>query len=173
MDDREYELRVAELEQRKWEAEYQAKGDIEAQGFKGLVLINGGAAVALGALLQALVSKPEAGALMPYVLTGIAFNVVGVATVSVVFWVRYMQGLYEKKYKKFFRKNPWWIWRWYLGGASVLCFVIGMGIVTYGGFTHLPSVVLLKTPINIAPLPTSLPSSSNSGVKTVPASGSH
>jgi len=137
MDDREYELRVAELKQRKWEAEYQAKGDLEAQGFKGIVFINGGAAVALGALLQALVNKPEASAFLPFVLTGIAFNIGGVALASVIFWVRYMQGLYEKRHNKFFRDNPWWPWRWYLATASLACFVIGLGIVTWGGFTRL------------------------------------
>ena len=60
MDQHEYDLRVRELEQRKWEAEYNAKATIEGQGYKGLGIINGGAAVALGALLQAIINKPEA-----------------------------------------------------------------------------------------------------------------
>jgi hypothetical protein len=57
---RELKLRQAELRQRSWELQYQAKGESERVGFRGLVFINGGAAVALGALLQAIIGKEAA-----------------------------------------------------------------------------------------------------------------
>jgi hypothetical protein len=131
------EAQKTELNFRRWEAEYRAKAEMEAQGFRGLTLINGGAAVALGALLQAIVGKPEAQALIPWVLYGVALNAAGVAFTAPIFWVRYMQGLHEKAHKKFLRSNPWWAWRWYLGGAALLAFVASAAVVVIGGFCTL------------------------------------
>ncbi len=144
MDAHEYQLRIRDLEQQKWEAEYNAKAAIEAQGYKGLGVMNGGAAIALGALLQAIINKPEAAAVVPYILVGIVFNIVGISAASVIFWVRYNQWMYEKQHGKFLRENPWWPWRWYLAAVSLVCFVIGMGVVVWGGFTRL----------NLTPVPT-------------------
>jgi len=137
MEEQEYNLRRLEISQRKWETEYNSKASIEGQGYKGLSLINGGAAVALGALLQAIINKPEAATVIPYILTAIALNIAGITLASVIFWVRYNQWLYEKEHNKFLKDNPWWAWRWYLAGLSLLCFVVGMSIVVYGGFKEL------------------------------------
>ena len=133
----ELALRKTELGLKQWEAKYEAKSELEGQGFKGLLLINGGAAIALAALFQAVISKPEAVEFIPWILAGIVCNILGVASAAVIFWVRYMQGKYEGDHGKFLWNNPWWPWRWYLGGFSVLCFLIAMGLVVYGGFTKL------------------------------------
>ena len=133
----ELALRKKELQLKQWEAKYETKSELEGQGFKGLLLINGGAAIALAALFQAVISKAEAVEFVPWVLAGVVANILGVASAAIIFWVRYMQVKYEADHGKFFWENPWWPWRWYLGGFSVLCFLVAMGLVAYGGFTKL------------------------------------
>lgn len=151
MDQHEYDLKNRELQQRQWETEYNTKAAIEAQGYKGLGLINGGAAVALGALLQAVINKPEAVSVVPFILSGIVFNIAGITAASIIFWVRYNQWVYEKQYDKFMKDNPWWAWRWYLAGISLLCFVVGMGVAVWGGFTRLNLASAPVTAIQVAP----------------------
>ena len=133
----EIAIRKTELQIKQWEAKYEAKSELEAQGFKGLLLINSGAAIALATLFQSLISKPEAAAFLPWILAGIASNTIGVVSAAIIFWVRYMQGKYETEHGKFLWENPWWRWHWYLGAVSVACFVVAMGLVTYAGFTKL------------------------------------
>ncbi len=137
----ELRLRREELRLRQWEAKYKAKGETTENGVKGLVLINGGAAVALGALLQAIVSKPEAAPLLHYVLVGILLNVLGVAVASIIFWVRYMQQRLEARTCQFMERNAWWWLLWLAALLSVVLFVGGLGYAVFGGLTHLISPV--------------------------------
>ena len=118
--------------QRQWEVVYREKSEGIRQGIKGLALINGGAAVALGALLQALIGKSDALALIPYVLWGIALTTLGVAAASIIFWVGYRQNIYEQKHGKFREANPWWHAYWILAGMSVALFVVGLMCVVIG-----------------------------------------
>lgn len=136
----ELRLRGKELNLRQWEAKFKAKVEATENGIKGLVLINGGAAVALGALLQAIVSKPEAAPLLHYVLWGISFNVLGVAIASAIFWLRYMQQRLEARTNKFMEANGWWRGVWVAALFSIIFFVLGLGYVVYGGLTQLSPV---------------------------------
>jgi len=135
----ELELRRSELNQKYWEAKFKSKSDFTDNGIKGLILINGGAAVALGAFLQAIISKPEAAGLIPFVLAGVGLNALGVASAGLIFWLRYMQSRYEDKKNQFTRKNPWWWAAWSTSLVSILLFVFGIGTVVVGGFTQLKS----------------------------------
>jgi len=120
------------------EARYKSKSDLTENGFKGLVLINGGAAVALGALLQAVITQQDVGlGFIRCVLIGIAFNIVGVATAAGAFIVRYRQLRLEAETSKFMSQNVWWRWVWRLALLSIGCFMVGLGVVVWGGFTQL------------------------------------
>lgn len=133
----ELRLRRAELANRQWEAKYKSKGESFENGVKGLLYVNGGAAVALGALLQALVAKPEVAALLPYILWGIVGNVLGVAVASFVFVFRYLQWRLEARERRFMESNLWWWCVWIATFLSVVAFVGGVGYATWGGLIHL------------------------------------
>lgn len=133
----ELRLRKEELALRQWEAKYKSKADVTENGIKGLVLINGGSAAGLATLFQALISKEEAQSMIPFVLFGILFTVLGVATGSIVFWLRYQQGQLETQQKLFLQDNYWWRWVWRTCFISLSCFVVGLGVVVYGGLFHL------------------------------------
>lgn len=124
-------------QQRQWEVTYQEKNEAIRQGVKGLALMNGGAAVALGAFLQAIIGKPEAATLVPFVLWGIALTVLGVASASIIFWIGYRQSLYQERHQKFREDNPWWRAYWILAGVSVALFVVGLMCVVVGAAINL------------------------------------
>jgi len=111
------------------------RNQILIEGFKGLALINGGAATALGAFLQAIWDKPSAAPLRLWILLGITFLIIGTAFAATTFLVRY---------KAFFHintesppQNPWWWANWVVMGLSVFFFVMGMGLAVFGGFLSL------------------------------------
>ncbi len=133
----ELELRNRELNQRYWEAKFRSKSDFTENGVKGLILINGGSAIALGAFLQAIIQKPEAALLIRFVLAGLALNALGVAIAAAIFWLRYMQSLYEDRKHGLTRDNPWWWAAWGTSLLSVVLFVCAIGTVVVGGFIHL------------------------------------
>ena len=100
---------------------------------KGLALINGGAAVALGALLGQLWDK--APAIRPWVLSGILFLVAGVAFASVLPYLRYRNTFDSRSFR--LGESPWWRWHHRCTVASVATFVVGMVLAVIGGFCAL------------------------------------
>jgi hypothetical protein len=108
--------------------ELRAQGVIE--GTKGLLLINGGGAVALAAFLQAVWDK--AFALRPWLLWAIAVLTAGVAFASATFFARYLHGLSPKSVKPF--QSAWWWVSVALMAGAVLAFVVGMCLAVVGGF---------------------------------------
>ena len=68
----------------------QVRNQILVEGFKGLVLINGGGAAALAAFLQAIWDKPTAAGLRIYLLAGIASLLLGAALAGILFLARYI-----------------------------------------------------------------------------------
>jgi hypothetical protein len=135
--DKELALRERELGQKYWEPRFKSKAEFTDNGIRGLILINGGAVVALGAFLQAVISKPEGAPLVPFILTGLGLNGLGVASAAVIFWLRYMQTRHEDEKQRFTRKNPWWWAVWATSLLSILLFLFSIGTVVIGGFTHL------------------------------------
>jgi len=128
---------MTEIEESLWKEQFQAKTELTNQGFKGLLVINGGAAIALGALLQALIGKPEAAPLLPYVLVGIGCCVAGVAFAGATFWLRYDQWQLEVDQKLYRENNPKWRKVWKLARVSLACFGLGLAVAIIGGFLTL------------------------------------
>lgn len=63
--------------------------EIITSGAKGLALLNGGAAVAMLAFVQALVEKPVYQGFKPYAVGGLACFLVGAFLASVAFFYQY------------------------------------------------------------------------------------
>jgi len=143
---RELKLREAEvrvqleaLKTQRWQAEYDSKSESERYGFRGLVLINGGAAVAFGALLQAIIGKPEAQAYIPWVIAAVAACAVGVLPASLAFWLGYRQWIEEKRTGRFLEHNPWWKAKWAAAFLSGGLFLSGVAVAVVGGYVALRS----------------------------------
>jgi hypothetical protein len=111
------------------------KNQILVEGFKGLALINGGAATALGAFLQAIWDTPSASPLRLWLLLGISFLVAGTAFAATTYLLRY-QAFFDKHTTEPPR-NKWWWLNWLAMGLSLLFFVVGMGLAVLGGFLAL------------------------------------
>jgi cation transporter-like permease len=113
----------------------QTTNQILNEGFKGLVLLNGGGAAAMAAFLQAIWDKPSAAPMRIYLLCGIGLLLLGAAVASILFLVRY---------RSFFDPNtntpplnPWWRWMHRLIAVSLGCFLVGMALVVIGGLKSL------------------------------------
>jgi len=143
---RELKLREAEvraqleaLKQQRWQTEYDSKAESERHGFRGLVLVHGGAAVAFGALLQAIIGKPEAHAYIPWVLAAVAACAVGVLHAALAFWLGYRQWIEEKRTGKFLEANRWWNAKWAAAFLSGGLFLSGVAIAVVGGYVAMCS----------------------------------
>ena len=110
----------------------EAKEAYLREGTKGLTVINGGGAIALLAFLQAIWDKPGAGDLRANVLWGICFLIGGVAVSSLIYLARHIAWV------KNHTRSPQF---WYVTAnrimpiVSILCFIAGMGLTVYGGFS--------------------------------------
>jgi hypothetical protein len=114
----------------------QVRNRILGEGFKGLVLINGGGAAALAAFLQAIIwDKPSASAMRIYLLTGIASLLVGAALAGILFLARYLAFFHPNT--NVLTRNPWWWTTIVLVLFSLVCFIVGMGTAVTGGFVSL------------------------------------
>jgi hypothetical protein len=113
----------------------QTRNQILNEGFKGLVLINGGGAAALAAFLQAIWDKPAAAAMRMYLLIGIGLLLLGTALAAILFLARYMSFFHPNT--NIMTRNPWWWTTIALVSLSLVCFLIGMGTALIGGFVTL------------------------------------
>jgi hypothetical protein len=113
----------------------QTRNQILNEGFKGLVLINGGGAAALAAFLQAIGDKPAAAAMRMYLLIGIGLLLLGTALAAILFLARYMSFFHPNT--NIMTRNPWWWTTIALVSLSLVCFLIGMGTALIGGFVTL------------------------------------
>lgn len=105
------------------------------EGSKGLVLINGGGAVALAAFLQAIWDKDAAAPMRLWVLVGICWLLVGTALAALIFVTRYLGSFDDRNIQP--NAKRWWRSQMVLTIASVLFFLIGMGFAVAGGFVAL------------------------------------
>jgi len=112
----------------------QSKEQYINEGAKGLILVNGGGAVALLAFLQAIWTKEDAKVLAVWVLGGTAFLTFGVVFAAGIFMARhraYVKGAGDDT-------HAWYrLAHWYVPGASLLCFVVGVGLTILGGLLNL------------------------------------
>jgi hypothetical protein len=113
----------------------QTRNQILTEGFKGLVLINGGGAGALAVFLQAILDKPVAAGMMWYLLIGIASLLVGTALAAILFLARYLSFFHPNT--NILIRNPWWWTTIVLVMLSLACFLFGMGAAVWGGFVAL------------------------------------
>jgi len=113
----------------------QVRNQILVEGFKGLVLINGGGAAALAAFLQAIWDKPTAAGLRIYLLAGIASLLLGAALAGILFLARYISFFHPNT--NVLTRNPWWWTTMALILLSLACFIAGMATVVIGGFVSL------------------------------------
>lgn len=134
---RDLRLRERELRLRRLETRYRSRSAIADGGIKGLALINGVGAVALLAFFQSTISNADAVDLLPFIMIGIAFHALGLASASIVFAARYMQSRREDDQGGQLKQDLWGWATWALCLASVAFFVIGVGAVVYGGLTQL------------------------------------
>ena len=113
----------------------EAKETYIREGAKGLTIINGAGAIALLTFLQAIWDKANVGDLRSYVLLGICFLTVGVSISSLIYLARHIAWV------KGHSRSPQF---WYFTAnrimplMAVICFVIGIGVTVYGGFTAIP-----------------------------------
>lgn len=135
LKDQEIKVRTREVDHSEREMHFVAKTEFTNLGFKGLMLINAGAAAALAAFFQALVGKPDAIPLLPYVLNGIGFCVAGTTIAAGAFFFRYAQSLVELSKRKFLWQNGFWMVFWLCGAIALMCFATGLLYVVYGGLT--------------------------------------
>ncbi len=108
----------------------QTRNHILNEGFKGLVLINGGGAAALAAFLQAIWDKPTAAAVGVYLLIGIALLLLGTALAAILFLARYLSFFHRNT--NVLTRNPWWWTTIVLVLLSLACFLFGMGTAVTG-----------------------------------------
>jgi glucan phosphoethanolaminetransferase (alkaline phosphatase superfamily) len=108
---------------------HDARAEITNQGVRGLLLINGGAAVALLAFLQAIWS--EEPALAKYVVIGIGIFSIGVLLAGFINFFRYHTSFNfqsgNKKLYNLFRRLTY-----SLQYLSLACFGVGMLVVVSG-----------------------------------------
>lgn len=105
------------------------------EGAKGLMLVNGAGAVALLAFLQSIWGQDGGAALADWVLAGTAVLVLGVALAASIFMFRhraFVKGAHDETFQ-LYRWAHWWV-----PGASIACFVIGVGLAICGGLFYSP-----------------------------------
>ena len=105
-------------------ARARALVDVLNEAGKAAMAINGGAAVAMGALLQAIIDRPSLHDVRVALLWGIAFTVLGVLLAAVTFLLRYVS-LWKRETREVVG-NSWGLAALVLGLASVVLFTIGV-----------------------------------------------
>jgi hypothetical protein len=113
----------------------QTRAQILNEGSKGLILINGGGAVALAAFLQAIWGNSDFGPMRWWILVGISLLVMGTAISALIFLTRYLGGFHMNTTIP--TQNPWWRLQIALTLLAVICFIAGMGSAVFGGFNAL------------------------------------
>ncbi len=130
----------------RWQT--QRRDEMWGQGVRGLLLVNGGAIVALLAFLQAIWTS--AAPLIPWIVSGLiplAFGVAAVAPIpllraeTVLFWTD--AGGRGKRMMRLYRR---------LAAGSVVLFVVGVAILIVGVFANLPPAAIETQDNVIAPL---------------------
>ncbi len=112
----------------------QRKDEFFNQGVRALLLINGGGAVALLAFVQAI--WIEAQGLAAFVLVGASFFTIGAFLAAIVNFGRYYAAMYRDAW--YDKGRAFWVNVYFWAAvASMVCFLVGAGVVIVGGFLQL------------------------------------
>ena len=107
------------------------RDEMAIQGLRGLLILNGGAAVALLAFLQAVwQNAPE---LAFWVVCGMVPLVLGAASAVAMHFIRFFASLHWIAHGPMFHKA----WKW-SAACSFALFLLGMGLVIFGALKNLP-----------------------------------
>src|SRR5687767_11187083 len=106
----------------------ELRAQVLNEGSRGLLLINGIMAIALGILFHAILYLPTAGRFLPFILAGMGCAAIGVLFAALIFIVRYFasfgaEALWESK---------WGIAQLALILLSILCFAGSVAVVLRG-----------------------------------------
>jgi len=126
----ELAIRRAALNAERQKVEHRRRSQTLDEWGKALVIINGVGAVALGAFLSVVWDKADGDLLLAPFAIAILVMSFGVALGASTLFVRYLIFFSKWRFKPF--ENPaWWVFAMF-SGASVLCFVVGAFIASYG-----------------------------------------
>lgn len=115
---------------------YGVRAEMVHQGIRGLLILNGGACIAVLGFLQALWRTPgEPHPLTPYLFWSLLLYALGVLLGSAVFIPRYFCSLRFEQHKK--SAKPWAAFSWSLQIAPLASFLTGTIVFVVGGFCEL------------------------------------
>ena len=106
------------------------RDEIAIHGLRGLLILNGGAAIALLAFLQAVWQNAPDFAF--WVVCGMIPLVIGAAFAVAMHFIRFFASLHWIAHGPMFHR----IWTW-SAACSFGLFVLGMGLVIFGAFKNL------------------------------------
>lgn len=113
----------------------EVKNLVFIEVLKGLILINGGGAIALATWIQTVWEKYWAPLMLPFQLWGMVGFAFGVLFAVVALAFRFM--CFFHKYTLEPQENPWWWGHMIAIACSVLSFLVATGLVVYGAFQAL------------------------------------
>ena len=101
---------------------------VKLEGAKGLIALNGGAAVAILAFVQALIGHPPSSTFKPFALYALALFLVGACFAGIAFFFQYSYVLHAYYGTKRFQ-----VWRYVSWGllvaAAIAAFAAGVVVV--------------------------------------------
>lgn len=125
-----------QMEHDAWERSRDRVHNTILQGSKGLGVLNGGAAIAMLAFIQALIGKASLPLFKPYAVAALAAFLFGAFLPAIVFFFQY--SLLNKPYQEAKRKD--WLAGtiWWLLVASATSALLGGAVVTVGICSTIP-----------------------------------
>lgn len=155
IDRRRLEIEREKLKLERTNLLTELRAQVLNEGMKGLLLINGGGAIALATWLQAVWGESWAAPMLSWQLYGIACFAMGIFIGGFVPLARYLGSLH--KYTATPRKNPWWWTHLFATMLSLFCFASASGLVVWGGLEALKKPVALSPNVSAQPIPKSGP----------------
>lgn len=107
-----------------------------SEGMKGLLLLNGGGAVALLAFLQAIWNNTQGEHLKYYMVAALWVLLFGALCAAVIGFTRYHGAFHKHTFTP--EKNPWWRAQVTLTIVSCLCFAVGSVLAGLGVLDSIP-----------------------------------
>jgi len=116
----------------------ELRAHILNEGMKGLLLMNGGGAVALATWLQAVWGQPWAAPMLRWQVYGMAVFAFGVFFSVIIPLARYLGSLDKNTLAPL--SNMWWWTHVIATVLSILSFAAASGLIVYGALKALPLI---------------------------------